>query len=380
MMRPATRGAAVARAGLLAVALVAMAAGQAMAADSVTRTRLGNGLTVLVRENPWAPVVAVSLQIKMGNRWETRANAGISNLLQLMVVRGTERLTGPQIVEVADRLGGSIDAVGDADSSEISATALARNWREILELVADVALHPSVPQGTFEAVRDFLVRQIRNRGDRPYFVALDTLTARIYGANPYAWDPVGLKESLERIDRNALLEYYRRHYVPGGMVLAVSGQVKTAEVLAQVERLFGGMATGPVPVPEPPRPPAPAESRDVLKVAGAQAQIVMGRLAPSLTDPDYPAVKVLSSILGGGMAVARGLGLLPGPARDRARQRGQGGARPAGTARAHPARAGLGRGAARGEGLSARQPGDGPPHQRAPGLVHGLLRDRGGGP
>jgi zinc protease len=302
MMRPAARRAAVARAGLLALALVALAAGQAMAADGVSRTRLGNGLTVLVRENPWAPVVAVSLQIKMGNRWETRANAGISNLLQLMVVRGTTRLTGPQIVEVADRLGGSIDAIGDVDSSEISATALARNWVQILELVADVTLHPSVPQGTFEAVRDFLLRQVRNRGDKPYFVALDTLTARIYGADPYAWDPIGLKESLERIDRDALLAYYRRHYVPGGMVLAISGQVKTPEVLAEVERLFGGMAAGPVPVPEPPSPPAPAMSRDVLKVAGAQAQIVMGRLAPSLTDPDYAAVKVLSSILGGGMA------------------------------------------------------------------------------
>jgi zinc protease len=293
-------------AGLLAAAVLALSAGQAAAADgpagSVTRTRLGNGFTVLVRENPWAPVVAVSLQVKMGNRWETRANAGISNLLQLMVVRGTTRLTGPQIVEAADRMGGSIDASGDVDSSEIAATALDRNWSEMLDLVADVALRPSVPQGTFEAVRDFLMRQVRNRGDRPYDVAVDTLTAKIYGAHPYAWDPMGLRDSLERIDRETLLAHYRRHYVPGGMVLAVSGRVKSAEVLAQAERLFGAMPAGQAPVPDPPKAPAPSASREARAVAGAQAQIVMGRLAPKLTDPDYPAVKVLSSILGGGMA------------------------------------------------------------------------------
>jgi zinc protease len=292
-------------AGLLAVGLIALAVSSATAGDgagSVTRTRLGNGLTVLVRENPWAPVVAVSLQVKMGNRWETRADAGISNLLQLMLVRGTTSLSGTQIVEVADRLGGSIDALGDVDASEIAATALARNWVQILELVADVALHPSVPQGTFEAVRQFLLRQIRNRGDKPYFVATDTLTAKIYGPNPYAWDPIGLKESLERVTRDALLAYYQRFYGPGGMVLAVSGQVKSAEVVAQAERLFGAMPAGSAPVAEPPKPPAPAASRDLLTVPGAQAQIVMGRLGPSLTDPDYPAVKVLSSILGGGMA------------------------------------------------------------------------------
>ena len=291
---------------LLALGLIALGAGPAGAArstaDSVTRTRLGNGLTVLVHENPWAPVVAISLQVKMGNRWETRANAGISNLLQLMLVRGTTRLTGPQIVEAADRMGGSIDATGDVDASEISATALARNWVEILELVADVALHPSVPQGTFDAVRDFLLRQIRNRGDKPYDVAVDTLMAKIYGPDPYAWDPMGLKESLERIDRDALLGHYRRYYVPGGMVLAVSGRVRSSEVLAQAERLFGAMPAGPVPVPEPSKPPAPAASGEALTVPGAQAQIVMGRLAPALTDPDFPAVKVLSAILGGGMA------------------------------------------------------------------------------
>ncbi|HXJ77504.1 MAG TPA: pitrilysin family protein [Candidatus Methylomirabilis sp.] len=293
-------------AGLLTLMLVAVSAGAVVAADSavgnVTRTRLGNGFTVLVRENPYAPVLAISLQVKMGNRWETRANAGISNLLQLMLVRGTTNLTGPEIVAAADRMGGSIDATGDVDSSEISATALAKNWVQILELVADVALHPSVPQGTFDAVRDFLLRQIRNRGDKPYFVALDTLTAKIYGPNPYAWDSLGLKESLGSIDRDTLLAHYRRFYVPGGMVLAVSGRVKSPEVLAQAERLFGAMPAGSPPVAAPPKPPAPAASREGLIVPGAQAQIVMGRLAPSLTDPDYPAVKVLSSILGGGMA------------------------------------------------------------------------------
>jgi predicted Zn-dependent peptidase len=291
---------------LAVLALGALALGPAGAAErttgAVTRTRLPNGLTVLVRENPVAPVVAVSLQLRMGTRWETRENAGISDLLQLMVVRGTERLNGTQIVEAADRMGGSIDAIGDADWSEISATALSRYWVEILELVADVALHPSVPEGTLAAVRDFLVRQIRNRGDKPYDVALDTLTAKIFGANPYAWDPIGLRESLERIDREALLAHYRRHYVPGGMVLAVSGRVRSADVVAQAERLFGAMPPGSAPAAMPPRAPAPAASRQVLRVPGAQAQIVMGRLAPSLTDPDLPAVKVLSSILGGGMA------------------------------------------------------------------------------
>ena len=205
---------------LLAAALVCLAALPAAAEPGVvTRTRLANGMTILVRENPVAPVVAMSVMVKMGTRWETRQTAGISNFLQIMVVRGTNKLDGTQVVEAADRMGGSIEAYGDADFSEIAATALDRYWAEMLDLVAEVALTPTLPEGTLKAVRDFLVRQIRNRGEKPYDVALDTLLARTFGDNPYAWEPSGLKESLERVDRAALIAHYRRHYVPGGMVL-----------------------------------------------------------------------------------------------------------------------------------------------------------------
>ena len=288
-------------AALLAVALLGALAAPA-SAEVVTRTRLPNGMTVLVRENPVAPVVAISLMVKMGTRWETRDNAGISNFLQLMVVRGTTTLNGTQIVEAADRMGGSIDAYGDADYSEIAATSLDRYWTDLLALVADVSLRPSLPDATLRAVRDFLVRQIRNRSEKPFDVAQDNLLAGIYGNHPYAWDPVGLPASLERMDREALLAQYRRHYVPGGMVLAVSGKVKASDVVAQAERLFGAVPAGTVPAPNDARPPEPVVARDVYTVPGAQAQIFMGALAPAMTDPDFPAMKLVSTVLGGGLA------------------------------------------------------------------------------
>lgn len=283
---------------LVEVAIPAVAAQP----GAVSRTRLPNGLTVLVRENPTAPVVAVSLAMRMGTRWETQETAGISNFLQLLVVRGTTSRSGIQIVEDAERLGGRIDAAGDVDWSQIEATALSRHWIALLELVADVTLRPSLPSGLIEGVRQFLLRQIRNRAEQPYPVAFDTLMQSLFGQQGYAWNPLGRRESMERIGREALLSHYRRHYVPAGMVLAVSGQVRAPAVIAEVERLFGVMPAGsPAAAPEI-RPPRAAASREVREVPGAQAQILMGALAPPLTHPDYPAVKVLGALLGGGMA------------------------------------------------------------------------------
>lgn len=291
---------------LIGVLACGVAAAPVSAADAtggaVSRTRLANGMTVVVRENPTAAVIAISLMTRMGTRWETRENAGISNFLQLMMVRGTTSRDGTQIVGAADRMGGSIDAYADADYSEIPATALSRYWGEMLDLVAEVALRPSLPDGTTQAVRDFLARQIRNRAQKPYDAAFDRLMAQTYGDNGYAWDPIGLKESLERMDRAALLAHYRRYYVPGGMVLAVSGKVKSAEVVVRAERLFGSLTAASSPAPNSTSPPARASERSVVTVPGAQAQILVGGLAPSLSDPDLAAMKVVSTVLGGGLA------------------------------------------------------------------------------
>ena len=240
--------------------------------------------------------------IKMGTRWETRGTAGISNFLQLMVVRGTKSIDGTQIVEAADRMGGSIEAYGDADFSEIAATALDRYWARCSAWWPTSRSGRPCPTARVQAVRDFLVRQLRNRGDKPFDVALDTLLARTFGDNPYAWEPIGLKESLERVDRAALIAHYRRHYVPGGMVLAVSGKVRRRRSSRGPSASSARWRAGPVPAPNAARRPRRAAARDVLNVPGAQAQIYMGGLAPTMTDPDFAAMKLVSTVLGGGLA------------------------------------------------------------------------------
>jgi zinc protease len=160
-------------------------------------------------------VVAIDLMVRTA-RSGVPPTAGISNLLQLMVVRGTTSKSGTEIVEAADRMGGSIDAWGDVDGAEVAATALARHWVEMLRLVADVALNPTIPEGTTRAVQDFLLKQIRNRAEKPYDAGTDFLLGRLFGDHPYAWNPSGRKDSVERLTRDALVAFYREQYVPGG--------------------------------------------------------------------------------------------------------------------------------------------------------------------
>ncbi len=199
-----------------------------------------------------------------------------------MVVRGTTSRSGSQIVEMAntsgrhDRRLWRRGLLGDRRHRPRALLGSApgagrRRGAQSVDPRRRGGTRPRLPRPPGAQSR----RAARSRR------ASTALTARLFGNNPYAWDPVGLRESLERMDRSALIAHYRRHYVPGGMVLAVSGHVKATEVIAQAKRLFGQMPRDARRVPQPPPPPAPTASREVLTVPGAQAQILMGALAPS---------------------------------------------------------------------------------------------------
>ena len=296
-----------ARVPLLSVALVALLAASWPAraqtpAATVHAARLDNGLTVVVRENPVAPVVAVALLVRMGSRWETPANVGISNFTHAVMVKGTTKRSGGDLAETVASLGGKISASGDVDYSGIQGTALSRYWRELLEITAELALSPRMSADDVPREREWLLSRIQRRRDNAPARAFDELYAALFGSHPYGLRSIGTRQSLEHIDHAAILAWYRAFYRPERMTLAVSGQVAASEVVAEARRLFGAQPGGGA-TPDPPIPPPHAAGgRKVIEQEAQQTQILVGGLAPSLDHPDHAAVKVLSTILGGGMA------------------------------------------------------------------------------
>ena len=289
---------------LVALALLA-ATGVAHAdapAPTVIRRVLPNGLTVIVRPDPAVGVMAASLQVRAGSRFETADTAGISNFLHRVMARGTKRYTALQLTEAIEDLGGSLDASGDVEYTEVRGAALARNWEALLGLVAEVALRPTFPDEEIERERRLIQSALQTRGDTPFQRAFDAMLQDLYGAHPYAWPSAGRRESIERIDRAALQAHYAAIYRPDRMVLAVSGHVPGDRVLRVAERLFRATPPAAAPVTAGPVAATPRGDRRVVDRPVQQAQVLVGYLGPSLTEPDYPAVRVLATVLGGGMS------------------------------------------------------------------------------
>jgi len=286
---------------LLALALLAVttpAAGEAR----VSRHVLPSGVRVLVREDPAAGVVAVSLQARAGSRFETPATAGITNFLQRSLLRGTTRRSGDALAEAVELLGGNLDAAGDVEYAEVRGSALARNWEPLLDLVAEVALSPALAPAEIEKERRLVLGQIRTRGDNPFPQSFDALMADLYGPHPYGLPSVGRRDVVERLSRDDLLAHHRAVYRADRLVLAVSGRVERDRVVRAAGRLLGGLARSERSGDDRPPQPAPTAARRVLQRPASQAQILVGFLGPAVGEPDYAAVKVLSAVLGGGMS------------------------------------------------------------------------------
>lgn len=271
-------------------------------APTVIRRVLPNGLTVIVRPDPAVGVMAASLHVRAGSRFETADTAGISNFLHRVMARGTKRYTALQLTEAIEDLGGSLDASGDVEYTEVRGAALARNWEALLGLVAEVALRPTFPNEEIERERRLIQSALQTRGDTPFQRAFDAMLQDLYGAHPYAWPSAGRRESIERIDRAALQAHYAAIYRPDRMVLAVSGHVPGDRVLRVAERLFRATPPAAAPVTAGPVAATPRGDRRVVERPVQQAQVLVGYLGPSLTEPDYPAVRVLATVLGGGMS------------------------------------------------------------------------------
>ena len=221
------------------------------------------------------------------------------------MVKGTTKRSGAQLAEEIAAMGGKISAAGDIDYSEIKCSALARFWRPLLELTAELALTArSSPPEEVAGERDWLLSRVQRRRDNAPSRAFDELYAALYGPHP-------VRDSRARHARSRCARHRprrARRALPRVLPSRADGALGerpgdgATRCIAEARRLFGGDAAGGGAADPALPAPAPAGRRIVIEQPAQQTQIVVGAIAPSLDHADHAAVKVLSTVLGGGMA------------------------------------------------------------------------------
>src|SRR5215467_411257 len=262
---------------------------------------LKNGLTILLVENPSLPTVSITASVLAGARYDPESKAGLAIMVSRLLDEGTENRTSLEIADAIESVGGAIDTDGSFERIVAMAGVLNKDVDLGLELLSDLLIRPIFPQEYVDKEKERTLAEIVSAQDRPQVVAGWAFNELVYQDHPLHRPSHGYPNTVERLTRDDLLEFHRRYFVPNNIILSVVGDFQVPELLPKIEKAFGDWEAKAITVPIYPDPIRQNAKRvKFITMPAQQLNIYLGHLGVTRTNPDYYALQVLDTILGGG--------------------------------------------------------------------------------
>ena len=275
----------------------------ALKLPAVQTTVLPNGLTLAVVEMHKVPVVDVQLLIDAGAARDPSVAPGLATFTATMLQQGAGARSALDVADEAAFLGAQLGTAAGFDGASASIHVPKRRLEAALDLLADVVLRPAFADSEIARQRELRGAQLVQQRDEPVSVANIAFPAIVYGReHPYGHPLNGTDSATARLARESVAEFYRTYYRPNGARILVVGDVTLAEARRLIAARFGGWERGDVPAFPSPAIAPPGAARTVYlidKPGAAQSVVRIGHLGPVRTTPDWFALEVLNTILGG---------------------------------------------------------------------------------
>lgn len=294
--------------GILFLPQLAAAAPQAAPANPSTSgndtmlVRLKNGLTVYIIRDSRFPLVCTRLFVGTGSANETAEQAGISHVLEHMVFKGTEKRPKGQVARDVESLGGYLNAATSFDKTWFITDMPAKHWKTGMDVVKDMAFHPSLDPAELEAEKDVIVSELKGGDDTPTRRLFEDLQVAGLAHTVYGRPIIGFEKTIRAVTADDLRAYIRTWYQPQNMMLLVAGDIDPKAVLAHAEELFGDLKNDTIlPEPAPVQLEGAAGGPRVEVTYGPWNKVYLGIAlpAPALGDQRSIDLDVLAYALGG---------------------------------------------------------------------------------
>jgi zinc protease len=265
----------------------------------VTKAVLKNGMTVLINENHDYPVLSMQAFVKAGIFDEPDDSPGLSSLLAEIVYREKSDETAGTPLENARMLGGFLTSSIGCRNARFEIAAPAPQWKKALQVQSEALLNDTFDPAEVKQAAGLILEEARERLENPSVSAYEALLGLGFGSTRMEpWTSV-LKGDLESVPYEKLAGFYKKMVVPERMMLVISGDVNAFEVLNEAARLYGNLpATGrrgsAMPV---------SLSQEGFRFRGMQgdardSHLLLGFHTPGAESRDYPALEVLSAVVG----------------------------------------------------------------------------------
>lgn len=268
---------------------------------SPTRRQLENGVVVVAKETRKTPAVTINLAVRAGSICDPADGLGAMQLLSRLVDRGTASRSGAQIADALDNRGISLGFNVTRHLFTVVCTCLAEDFAEMLALLADIVMAPSLPAEDIELRRGELITALRQDEDNPGVRAAEGAMALLYGPeHPYGRRAKGTVASVDALTRERLVDLQARYFAPSATSVVVVGDVAVPRMLEIADEVFGGWRRPSPPLPALPHPSkATSRRRLVIPMMNkSQTDIAYGFTTIARSDPDYFSLWLMNIVLG----------------------------------------------------------------------------------
>ncbi|NOT53812.1 MAG: insulinase family protein [Deltaproteobacteria bacterium] len=287
-------------AGTLAMLFAGLAGESACAVldKGMTEHLLDNGLTVVVVEDHWHPLVALEVCYRVGARNDPPGKQGLSHLLEHLTFRGR----GAPPAESTDRAerSGRAHATTNHDTTCYSSSIIRDDLNAMLESEAERMKQLDISSEDLEREKTIVTRERSQlvAGDtwRNFLEEVDTTAYRLH---PYRFPTLGWPETLAQITLDDIHAHFATYYTPANAVVVVVGDAKRQDLVAAIQEFFGSAPTRTHPAPPRFVEPAQSGERRLLMAPYAAPRLVAAYHTPPFSSPDRAALEVVTEVLAG---------------------------------------------------------------------------------
>jgi predicted Zn-dependent peptidase len=267
---------------------------------SPARVLLNNGMVLYLLEDHELPLIEMTALIRTGSIYESPDYAGLASLTgDVMRTGGTETMSPEKIDEALEYIDAQIAVSIETESGSASLSVMQKDFDQGFDIFTRILRSPRFATERLAIAREQKIAALRQTNDNPQSLAFRQFKKLLYHSNPRGNLPT--IDSIQRIERSDLQRFYRTFFHPNRIILGVSGDFSSAEMITKIKKSFGDWKAvdSPLPAIAPPQDNT-GLSLNYLQKKVPQSTIMLGNLAPKKQNPDYYAFEIVNYILGGG--------------------------------------------------------------------------------
>jgi zinc protease len=263
--------------------------------------RLANGLNVFLVEQHSLPVVSANVIVLSGGDRNPPDHPGLASFTAEMLDEGTGKRSPLEIAADADQIGAFLSTGSSTDYGYVALRTLAKDADPAFELLSDVLLNPAFAPEEIERIRNDRLTRILQQKDNPGSLAIKVFLDAVYGsAHPYGSVEVGTEESNRAITRDRLILFYQSGHLAANASLVVAGDITESGLRALAEKHLGKWEGAESSAGMPALSGKPCRRIVIVERPDApQTVLRIGHVGASRANPDYVALEVMNTALGG---------------------------------------------------------------------------------